>query len=84
MQGVSLINNMQRRGQPFLVNPGKTVWDNNVPMGIRYYTIYDANQSSRILLQNQSVRVQNMDQFFGLRPIVGGQMKMQQEPVPVP
>src|SRR5271169_3469125 len=61
VQGVSLVNNMQRRGQPFLVNPGKTVWDNNLPVGQRYYTLYDANQQ-RILVRDRNVRVQNTDQ----------------------
>src|ERR1700730_12159983 len=67
VQGVSLVNNMQRRGQPFLVQPGKTVWDNNLPMGMRYYTIYDANQQ-RILLRDRNVPVQSKDQqFFVIR-----------------
>jgi hypothetical protein len=84
VQGVSLVNNMQRRGQPFLVNPGKTVWENNLPSGFRYYTIYDANQQ-RPLLRDRNVRVQTTDQFFGIRLVPGGsgQVKMEQEPVPV-
>src|SRR5438105_15090319 len=83
IQGVSLVNNMQRRGQPFLVKPGKTVWDNNLPMGLRYYTIYDANQQ-RILLRDRNVRVQTIDQFFGIRLVAGGagQIKLEQEVVP--
>jgi hypothetical protein len=85
VQGVSLVNNMQRRGQPFLVQPGKTVWDNNLPMGMRYYTIYDANQQ-RILLRDRNVPVQNKDQFFVIRLSSGGAspIKMDQEPVPKP
>src|SRR5438552_46563 len=71
VQGVSLVNNMQRRGQPFLVQPGKTVWDNNLPMGMRYYTIYDGNQQ-RILLRDRNVPVQNKDQFFAIRLGTGG------------
>src|ERR1700676_3649274 len=55
VQGISVVNNMQRRGQPFLVQPGKTVWDNNLPKNsTRYYTIYDANQQ-RLLLRDQTV-----------------------------
>ena len=84
VQGVSLVNNMQRRGQPILVNPGKTVWDNNLPAGVRYYTIYDSTQ--RILLRDRPVRVQTTDQFFGIRPNMGpaGQVKIDSEPVPMP
>src|SRR5438270_12213281 len=62
IQGVSLVNNMQRRGQPFLVQPGKTVWDNSLPMGVRSYTIYEASQQ-RILLRAQVIRIQSVDQF---------------------
>jgi len=79
VQGVSLVNNMQRRGQPFLVNAGKTVWDNNLPVGARYYTIYDANQQ-RILLRERPVRVQNADQFFGIRLVVGGRRTGENRP----
>src|SRR2546423_8791295 len=66
VQGVSQVGNMHRRGQPFLVRPGKTVWDNNVPNGMRYYTIYDANQQ-RIMVREQPVPVQAADQFFVIR-----------------
>jgi hypothetical protein len=86
VQGVSLVNNMQRRGQPFLVHSGKTVWDNNLPVGVRYYTIYDATQPSRILLRDRKVGIQTVDQFFVIRLGVGGggQVKIDQEAVPVP
>lgn len=84
VQGVSVVNNMLRRGQPILINAGKTVWDNNLPMGVRYYTIYDANQTSRILLQNQLVRVQTTDQLYSIRTAPNAQVKLQQEAVPSP
>ena len=85
VQGVSLVGNMQRRGQPFVVNPGKKVWDNNLPMGMRYYTIYEANQQ-RILLRDRPVRILTADQFFAIRLVSGGagQVKLDSEPVPVP
>jgi hypothetical protein len=82
VQGVSLVNNMQRRGQPLVVRPGKTVWDNNLPTGMRFYTIYDAN-GQRILLRERSVRVQTSDQFFVVRwNAVSAQIKLDQEAVP--
>ena len=85
VQGVSIVNKMQRRGQPFVVQPGKTVWDNNLPPGDRFYTIYEATQQ-RVLLRNQQVRVVNVDQFFGVRPVPGGngQIEMDKEAVPRP
>src|SRR5438477_1464951 len=57
VQGVSIVNNMQRRGQPFVVQPGKAVWDNNLPIGLRFYTIYEA-ANQRILLKEQKVLIQ--------------------------
>jgi hypothetical protein len=85
VQGVSLVNNMQRRGQPFLIKPGKTVWDNNLPMGVRYYSFYEGNQQ-RILLRDRAVRVQAADQFFAIRVAVGGPapIKIESEKVPKP
>src|SRR5262245_50922953 len=56
VQGVSLVNNMPKRGQPILVNPGKTGWDNNLPQGFRIFTVYDYN-AGRILLNNARVPV---------------------------
>jgi hypothetical protein len=82
VQGVSLVNNMQRRGQPILVNPGKVVWDNNLPTGFRVYSVYDASQQ-RVLLRDRKVAIQFADQFFSLR-FGTSQVKMEQEPVPVP
>jgi hypothetical protein len=85
VQGVSLVNNMQRRGQPFVVQPGKTVWENNLAMGLRYYTIYEGNQQ-RILLRERPVPIQTKDQFFAIRHVPGGagQVKLDPEAVPVP
>jgi hypothetical protein len=85
VQGVSLVNNMQRRGQPLVVQPGKTVWENNLAMGLRYYTIYEGNQQ-RILLRDRPVPIQTKDQFFAIRLVPGGagQVKLDPEAVPVP
>jgi hypothetical protein len=84
VQGVSLINNMQRRGQPFVVQPGKTVWDNNLPAGMRYYTVYEANQQ-RILLRDRNVRIQKADQFFAIRLNPGGPTPIKmEEAAPMP
>ncbi len=84
VQGVSVINKVQRRGQAFRVEPGKTVWDSNLPLGIRYYTVYDAN--TRILLPNQAVPVVGKDQFFSITINVGNPtpVKLVAEAVPMP
>lgn len=81
VQGVSLVNNMPRRGQPILIQPGKTHWDNNLPQGFRFYTVYDANQS-RILLKDARINVQTADQYFVIRLSPSNQVAFQQEAVP--
>src|SRR5688572_30514136 len=68
VQGWSIVNNMPRRGQPLLIPPGRTVWDNNLPLGPRYYSVYDANQPSKVLLRDQPVIVGNADQLYAIRP----------------
>lgn len=84
VQGWSVIKGMQRRGQPVLVNPKRSAWDNNVPAGIRYISVYDANQPSKILLRDRPTPVRNQDQFYGILPVPGDTTRvvLQQEPVP--
>jgi hypothetical protein len=57
VQGHSIVNGMQRRGQPIFINAGKTNFDNNVPVGARFVTILDATQPSRVLLSNFQIPV---------------------------
>jgi hypothetical protein len=42
---------MLRRGTPVLIPPGKIGWDLNVKAGVRFITVYDARQPSRVLFQ---------------------------------
>lgn len=59
VQGHSIINGVQRRGQPVAVPPGKVNFDNNVPSGtFRFITVFDANQPTRPLIVNFQVPVQ--------------------------
>jgi hypothetical protein len=58
VQGHSVVSGMQRRGQPVAIAAGKVSFDNNVPAGIRYITVYDPNQPSPPLLQNVPIQVQ--------------------------
>jgi hypothetical protein len=48
VQGASVVNNVVRRGQALQIDPGKTLWDTNLPDGNREVIIY-AGQPSRIL-----------------------------------
>lgn len=84
VQGWSVVNNMPRRGQPLLIQPDKRVWDNNVPPGIRYYSVYDANQPSKVLLRDFPVPVGTNDQFFAIRPVPSNPSRvlLQREPLP--
>jgi hypothetical protein len=67
VQGASNINNIIRRGQPVLIQPGKVGWDLNLRPGTRFITIYDARQPSRILYQG-SIPFQGRDVIFSIRP----------------
>lgn len=57
VQGTSKVNNMVRRGSPILVPAGRMSGDFNVPPGQRVYSVYDANQPTRVLAQNVPVNV---------------------------
>ncbi|MEI7685095.1 MAG: hypothetical protein WCL32_08720 [Planctomycetota bacterium] len=52
IQGYSAVGGMIRRGQPIVVSPGHGGGDFNIPPGTRIYTVYDANQPSRILAKD--------------------------------
>jgi hypothetical protein len=69
IQGHSIVNGMQRRGQPLFINAGKIAFDNNVPAGVRFITILDATQPSRVLLLNFQIPVPaGRDQQLLVRP----------------
>lgn len=52
IQGISNIEGMVRRSQPILVAVGGSAGDFNVPAGMRFYSVYDANQPSRVLARD--------------------------------
>jgi hypothetical protein len=51
IQGECVINGMLQRGQPLLIAPRKHAYDTNVKAAPRQITIYDANNTNRILLR---------------------------------
>jgi len=81
VQGASIVNGMIRRGPPILIQPGKTGWDNKLPAGIRYVTIYDANQPNRILIRDVRVPFQGLDLMYTIQ-VSGGKVTL--EPVKTP
>jgi hypothetical protein len=69
VQGFTIVNGTQRRGPAILVAPGRTAWDNNVPAGDRYYTVYDGNTPRVVLLRDARVSVTPRSElFFLIRP----------------
>jgi hypothetical protein len=48
VQGASSVNNVARRGPLLVIDPGKTLWDSNVPSGNREVIVY-GGQPTRIL-----------------------------------
>jgi hypothetical protein len=56
VQGESLVNNVLRRGQPLLIQPGKVAWDTNLKPCDRFISVYDARMPTRVLLRRYPVR----------------------------
>lgn len=51
VQGGTVVNNVVRKGRPYLLNPGQVVADQALP-GPKRLTIYDPRQPARILLDD--------------------------------
>jgi hypothetical protein len=51
VQGESVVNGTLRRGQPLLIAPRKAAYDINLKAGTRRITVYDANNTNRVLLR---------------------------------
>src|SRR5436309_5728058 len=68
VRGASVSQGKITRSAPVLIQPGKTAVDARLPPGIRFITIYDANQPNRPpLISDQPIAVQNRDLFFSIR-----------------
>ncbi len=68
VQGYSVVGGNQRRGQPLVLPFGKAACELNIPPGVRYYNVYDANQPSRVLLRDFPVPLHGGDLFLLVRP----------------
>ena len=74
IQGISQVNGVLKRGQPLVVAPGKTTGDFNVPVGVRAYSVYDANQPTRVLVKDAPINiVAGRTQPFVVRSLPNGQ-----------
>jgi hypothetical protein len=69
VQGTTIVNRMPKRGQALVVPPGKTQLDLNIPPGIRFYTIVDANQPGIVYVKDLPVPVQGKDLGFVIRGV---------------
>lgn len=67
VQGSTVIKGMQRAGQVLIIRPGRTGFDNLPCVTNRVYTIYDANQPSRVLLRGFPVPA-GRSGIFVIRP----------------
>jgi hypothetical protein len=67
VQGYTIVNGMQKRGDTLTLfkNAANKAFENNVPVGVRYYTVYDANQ--RLLLRDFPVQVRSPNTFLFVR-----------------
>jgi len=72
VQGASVVNNVVRRGQPLVIDPGKTLWDTNLPMGKREIIVY-AVQPNRILCR-KVIDFQNQDMMLHIVTVPPGRV----------
>jgi hypothetical protein len=68
VQGYTIINKTQRPGQILQLKKSGGMAFDNVPLGIRYVNIYDANNPTVILLRDFPVAIQKRDAFFDIVP----------------
>lgn len=66
VKGYTIVNGAQRPGLLLPMKKGGKAYDTNVPAGLRYYTVYDANNPTRVLLRDHQVPIQNRDTFLNI------------------
>jgi len=79
VQGASIVNGMVRRGPPILIQPGKIGWDNKLPAGMRYVTVYDANQPNRVIIREFRVPFQGLDLMYTIQ-VNGNKVTLEPSP----
>ena len=72
VKGYTIVNGVQRAGPNLQIKKKDGIaFEFNVPPGIRFYTIYDANNPTRILLRDHPVPIQNRDLLLDIVPMPG-------------
>ena len=62
IQGYTIVNGSKKYGTPLqLRKNGSKAFESNVPGGVRYYTICDANNQARVLLRDFPVLIQTRE-----------------------
>src|ERR1022692_639450 len=62
IQGYTIVNGSKKYGTPLqLRKSGSKAFESNVPGGVRYYTICDANNQARVLLRDFPVPIQTRE-----------------------
>lgn len=85
VQGSSVVNGQVRRGFPIGIAPGKIAWDNKLPPGTRFISVYDGTMPNNPpILRDVPVPFQGMDLFFSIRVVPGGKILLVAEPIPPP
>ena len=69
VQGWTVVGGMQKRGMAILIPPGKTVGEINVPAGIRYYSVYDANMANLDFIRDLPTPIMGSDLGFAIRGV---------------
>jgi len=72
VKGYTFVNGMQRSGPIMQIQrSGGRSFESGVPVGIRYYTVYDANQPTKVLLRDHPIPIQNRDILIDIVPVPG-------------
>ena len=66
VQGYTTVNGVTRPGQAITVlkNNGGVTFESNVPPGVRFYYISDANSQARVYLRREPITIPNRDAAF--------------------
>jgi hypothetical protein len=73
LEAATVVGRVVKRDMPLLIDPGKTASHDNVPPGVRFINVYDANQPARLLLKRR-ILVPNTTQslYFTIQPDIRG------------
>jgi hypothetical protein len=83
VQGKMITKKMVKIGKPVLIRPKALIWDKTVPAGQILFTIYDANQPSRVLFQGP-VQFAGNDLLLSIVPVPAAAKSSGEKPAAEP